>query len=66
MNKKLADLIRERCGSFAAFAVRMGWPRQRVSKIIKPGYVPRLGTACQMAKVLNCSLDELADYFNGE
>ena len=59
----LCGKIREKFKTDAAFALAIGWTPQKVSKLTNGEYVPKLGEAVPMSRVLDVSLDELASFF---
>ena len=59
----LCKLIRAKFKTDAAFALAMGWVPQKVCKLTKGLYIPKVGEAAKMSQVLDVSLDELASFF---
>ena len=62
-NERLCAQIREKFKTDAAFGLAMGWVPQKVSKLTSGRYIPKLGEAVTMSRVLGVSLDELASFF---
>lgn len=61
--KTLRNLIREKFNTDAAFGIAMGWVPQKVTRMINGEYIPKIGEAARMSRVLEISLDELASFF---
>lgn len=61
--KTIRSLIRSKFNTDAAFGLAMGWVPQKVTKLINGDYVPKIGEAADMSRVLEISLDELASFF---
>ena len=62
-NEKLHELIKERCGTDAAFARKIAWFPQKVYKMLYQGYVPRINEAVTISRALGITMDELASFF---
>lgn len=61
--ERLCNQIRTKFKTDTAFGLAMGWTPQKVSKLTKGEYIPKLGEAADMSRVLEVSLDELASFF---
>lgn len=61
----LKDLIKEKYGSEAAFGMQIGFIPQKVSRMLKGEYVPKLSDAQKIAEALDITLDEVANFFAG-
>ena len=59
----IRELIRSKFKTDAAFALAMGWMPQKVTKLIQGIYVPKIGEAAKMSRVLSISLDDLVSFF---
>lgn len=59
----IRDLIRTKFHTDAAFALAMGWMPQKVTKLIQGVYIPKIGEAAKMSRVLSIPLDELVSFF---
>ena len=62
-NEMLTAKIREKFRTDAAFGLAMGWVPQKVSKMTRGNYIPKLSEAATMSRVLGVSLEELASFF---
>ena len=62
-NERLINQIRAKFKTDAAFSLAMGWTTQKVSKMTNGVYVPKVGEAAKMSRVLDITLDELASFF---
>lgn len=62
-NERLCEQIRRKFKTDAAFGLAMGWVPQKVTKLISGSYIPKIGEAAKMGRVLEVSLDELASFF---
>lgn len=63
MNEQLCALIKRKFKTFAAFGLAIGWVPQRVTKLIRGAYIPKIGEAVDISRALDISLDELASFF---
>ena len=61
--KNLSALILEKYKTYAAFGLAMEWVPQKVNKLTNGYYVPKIGEAVTMSRVLGITLDELASFF---
>lgn len=59
----LHDQIRKKFKTDAAFGLAMGWIPQKVMRLKNGEYIPKLGEAVKMSRVLEVTLDELASFF---
>lgn len=62
-NERISALIRSKFKTDAAFGLAMGWVPQKVSRLTNGDYIPKVGEAADMSRVLEVSLDELASFF---
>ncbi len=62
-NERLCRQIREKFKTDAAFGLALGWTPQKVSKLTNGDYVPKVGEAAKMSRVLEIPLDKLASFF---
>lgn len=62
-NMTVRELIRSKFKTDAAFGLAMGWTPQKVTKLTKGVYVPKIGEAAKMSQVLSVPLDELVSFF---
>ena len=62
-NDQLCASIKNKFKTDAAFGLAMGWVPQKVSKMTSGAYIPKIGEAAKMSRVLGISLDELASFF---
>ena len=62
-NERLCKQIRSKFKTDAAFGLAMGWVPQKVSKLTNGEYIPKVGEAAMMSRVLDIPLDELASFF---
>ena len=62
-NERLTNQIRSKFKTDAAFSLAMGWTTQKVSRLTNGVYVPKVGEAVKMSRVLDITLDELASFF---
>ena len=61
-NERLCNHIRAKFKSDAAFGLAIGWTPQKVSKLTNGDYIPKIGEAADISRVLGVSLDELASF----
>jgi hypothetical protein len=62
--ERLCEKIRSKFKTDAAFGLAMGWVPQKVCKLTNGNYIPKIGEAARMSRVLDISLDELASFFS--
>lgn len=61
--EQLRDLILSKYETLAEYAREVGIVRQKLNKILKGNYVPKVSEARRMAWALGVSTDELAQFF---
>lgn len=59
----LSDMISTKFKTDAAFGIAMGWVPQKVSKLKSGKYIPKIGEAAKMSRVLDVSLETVASFF---
>lgn len=62
--KQLRVLILSKYGRFAEYARVVGITRQKLNKILKGAYIPKITEAQRMAWALDISTGEFAKFFN--
>lgn len=62
-NERLCAQIRKKFKTDAAFGMAIGWVPQKVSRLTSGEYIPKIGEAAEMSRVLDVTLDELASFF---
>ena len=63
MKEQLCTLIKRKFKTYAAFGLAIGWVPQRVHKLVRGVYIPKLSEAVDISRALEISLDELATFF---
>ncbi len=62
-NETLGSLIHRKFNTDAAFSIAIGWTTQKVCKLKKGEYIPKVSEAVKISHALGISIDELAYFF---
>ena len=62
-DNRLWEQIGRKFKNDAAFGLAMGWVPQKVLRLKRGEYIPKVSEAAHMSRVLDISLDELASFF---
>lgn len=60
---KLRGQVAERYKSWAAFARAIGWPQNKVQRLLRGDYIPDVDEAAMLAESLGFGLEQTRDIF---
>lgn len=64
MKQEFWNLVKEKYRSDVAFGQALGWIPQKVFKMKKGKYIPKVSEAVEISKALDIDLETVANFFS--